>query len=166
MWRYLVISAALLGGCGSAWQTTVRATAVAAIAADQVLAESYRACSQEQIEDIETNPPEEWSAFAEYCRRMQPVYEVIEQIGCAVDALKDLVLAANEILEAGEEPDQHWAGAVCGVARAIRSAWEIAEDPPDVLDTVVNLACGLANGWVVEHEPCDVGTIPGCEVAE
>lgn len=153
---------AAMGGCGSAAQRTVTAAAVASVAIDDGTALAYETIGDEIAEDVAA----EGGGFADWCIAMEPHWTRAARAGCAARALADLAFAGQALIDADATPGRQWAGAACGILRAVEDAWGAAEDPPAALVSARGLACALSGGYEISAPACDVGPVPGCEEVE
>jgi hypothetical protein len=150
--------AAAVTGCGQG-QRIVSAMATAAVAADGINAEAYEIQAAEAVDRVKAHG----GGFAEWCSTMQGPWDRASIASCAIEALADLALAGQHVLDAGDDLDAEWAGAACSTLDAITDAWTAAEDPPDVLATARSLVCGLADGGRSDGPTCrEPGPPPPC----
>jgi hypothetical protein len=154
----LVAACAPLFGCGQG-QRIVSAMATAAVAADGINAEAYEIHAAEAVDRVKAHG----GGFSEWCSIMQGPWDRASIAECAIEALADLALAGQHVLDAGDDLDAEWAGAACSTLDALTDAWTAAEDPPAVLATARSLVCGLADGGRSDGPTCrEPGPPPPC----
>jgi hypothetical protein len=149
----------LASGCGSAAQRAVSAAAVVAVAADQANALAYEQIAADTLADVQSDG----GSFPDWCAAMVEPWQTCSRVECAVEALADLAMTGQDILDAGDSLDAHWFSAACGALAAVDDAWAAAETPPAVLTQARKLICGLADGSRAGVPECaDPGPPPPC----
>ncbi len=155
-----VLFAVALLGCGSAAQRTVSAMAVAAVAADDANATAYELIALQAVKDAR----DAGEGFPGWCTRMQGPWEGSCRAECAIEALADLAIAGQAIVDASKDLGPEWFAAACGVLAALEHAWAAGEDPPDVVTQARSLVCGLSGGDEDDPPTCaEPGPPPPCE---
>jgi hypothetical protein len=170
-WAVTVLAAVLSGvlvvaclslstGCGSAAQRTVSAMAVAAVAADDANATAYELIALQAVKDAR----DAGEGFPGWCRRMQAPWDRSCRASCAIEALADLALAGQALVDASKDLGPEWFAAACGVLAALDDAWSANGDVPQVVEQARSLVCGLSGGSEDDPPTChDPGPPPPCE---
>jgi len=162
---------ALTIGCSAATQQkTVSALAIGVVSGENTLLAAYDVGASVVADQVEAEHAGEEPTFEDWCRAVQELWDVCARIHCALDALMDVAVAGQVLIDASDDspvPSEDWTRwlAAAGPAlSAVINAWTAIDGkPPEELVTVRDLFEGfLDDDAAVDLEDCVIGCPPGC----
>lgn len=175
--------ASCMGGCtAGTQQRTVTALAAGAVAADEGLATAFEIAAATVADEVLEAMPdaagdERW---AEWCRRIQPVWNAMARVECGVIALADAARAGQGLIDAAaaradlEEGGgsvsasawARWAAPAASLLAAVMAGWTAVDgEVPEELQQAWALLELLAGPETDLNTTCEVGPPPGCAPA-
>ena len=159
----VLFCAVALIGCASLPQRIASATATVAVSVERSTIAWYNEQSAAALDQVAS----EGGGIPEYCEAVREAHQTSQRIFCGADALADLAVAGQQLVDAGQDSGSDWTAWLAGVPPvlvALEDAFAAGHySPPSWVTSAISALealIGVVAPGAEALPPCEVTDLP------